>query len=447
MTNGRPPLSSLTEIARGAETSSGRLWSATAFTAVAARLWLRPRPRMRTTSNLSRALPTSPWPRTWTTSRRFAIAVTSLKARGTNEIRILWKAGRLETCTSGLGLGSRCNSSAYTTWLAPLQRVECRHHRGGQHERRLALPRRAARATRQTVRSRTSTANTGTYYLAVTRDGRRQRAFRHADDSDQRRGAYADDLDRGCPAGQHLQRRDDRDPERHGRSDPRSPIRSPTTGRSSIPRATRSPKAPIRTSATRLPVPTPTRSRSWPAWTRHQRPGHRHDHRQRRRTSFVHVAPIPDVNANVGQTSRCPPCRSPIPACRTRTPPRSIGATAPADDATVTEESSDGSDHARHDHRQPCLCERRDRHVYGHDHADGPERRRRQPRLQRQCRRPPPWRSTVSPPAATARSFEVSYTVANATAAPFNIGIYTSPDGTTPDQCSCRSRSTAPTFR
>ena len=29
--------------------------------------------------------------------------------------RIDWKAGCLETCTSGLGLGARCNSSPYTT--------------------------------------------------------------------------------------------------------------------------------------------------------------------------------------------------------------------------------------------------------------------------------------------------------------------------------------------
>jgi len=31
------------------------------------------------------------------------------------ECRIIWKAGCLETCTSGLGLGSGCNSPAYTT--------------------------------------------------------------------------------------------------------------------------------------------------------------------------------------------------------------------------------------------------------------------------------------------------------------------------------------------
>ena len=30
-------------------------------------------------------------------------------------LRIIWKAGCLETCTSGLGLGSGCNSPAYTT--------------------------------------------------------------------------------------------------------------------------------------------------------------------------------------------------------------------------------------------------------------------------------------------------------------------------------------------
>ena len=41
-----------------------------------------------------------------------------LKTRGNHEIRIIWKAGCLETCTSGLGLGSRCNSLAYTTTQA-----------------------------------------------------------------------------------------------------------------------------------------------------------------------------------------------------------------------------------------------------------------------------------------------------------------------------------------
>lgn len=30
-------------------------------------------------------------------------------------LRIIWKAGCLETCTSGLGLGPRCDSPAYTT--------------------------------------------------------------------------------------------------------------------------------------------------------------------------------------------------------------------------------------------------------------------------------------------------------------------------------------------
>ena len=34
---------------------------------------------------------------------------------GINGLRIIWKAGCLETCTSGLGLGSGCNSPAYTT--------------------------------------------------------------------------------------------------------------------------------------------------------------------------------------------------------------------------------------------------------------------------------------------------------------------------------------------
>ena len=34
---------------------------------------------------------------------------------GSQERRIIWKAGCLETCTSGLGLGPGCNSTAYTT--------------------------------------------------------------------------------------------------------------------------------------------------------------------------------------------------------------------------------------------------------------------------------------------------------------------------------------------
>ena len=90
---------------RGAETSSGRHWSETAFIAVGARSWLRPRLRTRTISNLSTALPTSQWRTTWTTSRRCVCVVTSSRLRGNNESRIIWKAGCLETCTSGLGLG------------------------------------------------------------------------------------------------------------------------------------------------------------------------------------------------------------------------------------------------------------------------------------------------------------------------------------------------------
>ena len=34
---------------------------------------------------------------------------------GSHERRIVWKAGCLETCTSGLGLGPGWNSTAYTT--------------------------------------------------------------------------------------------------------------------------------------------------------------------------------------------------------------------------------------------------------------------------------------------------------------------------------------------
>ena len=114
-TNGRRISSSPTVNGQAAETSSGRLWSATAFIAVGARLRLPPRPRTRTILNLSTALPTSTWRTAWTTSRRFVIGVTSLSIRGNHVLRIIWKAGCLETCTSGLGLGSGCNSPAYTT--------------------------------------------------------------------------------------------------------------------------------------------------------------------------------------------------------------------------------------------------------------------------------------------------------------------------------------------
>ena len=120
MGGGFRPLRTSADQAAG--TSSGRLWSATAFTAVAARSRLRPRPRTRTISNLSTALPTSTWRTTWTTSRRFVCVVISSKLRGNHECRIIWKAGCLETCTSGLGLGPGCNSPAYTTSGAPMAR-------------------------------------------------------------------------------------------------------------------------------------------------------------------------------------------------------------------------------------------------------------------------------------------------------------------------------------
>ena len=88
-----------------AGTSSGGLWSATAFTAVGVESRSRPRLRMRTISNLSTALPTSKWRTAWITSRRSVIGATSSSMRGNNEHRTIWKAGCLETCTSGLGLG------------------------------------------------------------------------------------------------------------------------------------------------------------------------------------------------------------------------------------------------------------------------------------------------------------------------------------------------------
>ena len=78
-TNGRPLLSSQIVDGPVAETSSGRLWSATAFIAVGARSWSHPRPRTRTISNLSTALPTSQWRTTWTTSRRLCLRCHKLK--------------------------------------------------------------------------------------------------------------------------------------------------------------------------------------------------------------------------------------------------------------------------------------------------------------------------------------------------------------------------------
>jgi hypothetical protein len=50
-------------------------------------------------------------------------------------LRIIWKAGCLETCTSGLGLGSGCNSPAYTTRPLPaLGRIAVsRWYREGCH--------------------------------------------------------------------------------------------------------------------------------------------------------------------------------------------------------------------------------------------------------------------------------------------------------------------------
>lgn len=109
-------LSSQTVEGPVAETSSGGLWSVTAFIAVVVGSRSRPGPRMRTTLNLSTALRTSPWLRAWITSRRSVTGVTSSRARGNHVRRIIWKAGCLETCTSGLGLGPGCNSLAYTTW-------------------------------------------------------------------------------------------------------------------------------------------------------------------------------------------------------------------------------------------------------------------------------------------------------------------------------------------
>ena len=70
---------------------------------------------MRTISNLSTVLPTSRWRMTWTTSRPCVDVAMTSRPRGNHEHRIIWKAGCLETCTSGLGLGSGCNSPAYTT--------------------------------------------------------------------------------------------------------------------------------------------------------------------------------------------------------------------------------------------------------------------------------------------------------------------------------------------
>jgi hypothetical protein len=44
-----------------------------------------------------------------------AAACARVLKRSHDEFRIVWKAGCLETCTSGLGLESGCDSPAYTT--------------------------------------------------------------------------------------------------------------------------------------------------------------------------------------------------------------------------------------------------------------------------------------------------------------------------------------------
>ena len=94
---------------QAAETSSGRLWSATAFIAVGARSWLHPRLRMRTISNLSTALPTSKWRTAWTTSRPVSTLSQTQNREGTMRVessgkpdawklaRPVWGWGRGET--------------------------------------------------------------------------------------------------------------------------------------------------------------------------------------------------------------------------------------------------------------------------------------------------------------------------------------------------------------
>src|ERR1039458_3954177 len=66
------------------------------------------------------SLLTSKWRTAWITSRLSVSDATSSRLRGNNVLRTIWKAGCLETCTSGLGLGPGCNSTAYTTdrWQA-----------------------------------------------------------------------------------------------------------------------------------------------------------------------------------------------------------------------------------------------------------------------------------------------------------------------------------------
>ena len=88
-----------------AETSSGRLWFATAFIAVAARSWSHPRPRRRTISEPVNRFANLEMANSLDNIQTLCLRCHKLKTRGNNEYRIIWKAGCLETCTSGLGLG------------------------------------------------------------------------------------------------------------------------------------------------------------------------------------------------------------------------------------------------------------------------------------------------------------------------------------------------------
>jgi hypothetical protein len=104
-----------------AETSSGRLWSATAFIAVVARSWFHPRPRARIILSLSTALPTSTWQTAWITSRRSVYDATSSRQRGKHALRIIWKARMLGNLhvRFGVGAGVKLHGLHHRAWRWP----------------------------------------------------------------------------------------------------------------------------------------------------------------------------------------------------------------------------------------------------------------------------------------------------------------------------------------
>jgi hypothetical protein len=148
--------------------------------------------------------------------------------------------------------------------------------------------------------------------------------------------------------------------------------------------------------------------------------------------SFASSNPIPDVNASVGQTFTLPPVAFTDPGTsdtHTATINWNDGTT---DDATVTEESADGS--------TPGTIT--GSHAYA---AVGTGVYTATIRLTDDSGASISKNFNVNvaaaavalnsfTPSSDGSQLQVSYTVSGGTAAPFNIDIYTSPDGTTPDQ-------------